>query len=77
MITGGAEMGITPLSVSGFNASKALSTRNDDPQKASRPWDKDRYMSPDISEATDLLRTEKIWNAVRHYMENYHAKQVN
>jgi len=42
MITGGAEMGITPLSVSGFNASKALSTRNDDPQKASRPWDKDR-----------------------------------
>ena len=42
MITGGAEMGITPLSVSGFNASKALSTRNDEPEKASRPWDKDR-----------------------------------
>ena len=42
MITGGAEMGITPLSVSGFNASKALSVRNDQPEKASRPWDKDR-----------------------------------
>ena len=42
MITGGAEMGITPLSISGFNASKALSTRNEEPQKASRPWDKDR-----------------------------------
>ena len=42
MLTGGAEMGITPLSVSGFNAAKALSTRNDSPQKASRPWDKDR-----------------------------------
>jgi len=42
MITGGAEMGITPLSVSGFNASKALSTRNNEPEKASRPWDKDR-----------------------------------
>ena len=42
MITGGAEMGITPLSVSGFNASKALSTRNEEPEKASRPWDKDR-----------------------------------
>ena len=42
MITGGAEMGITPLSVSGFNASKALSTRNNTPEKASRPWDKDR-----------------------------------
>ena len=42
MITGGAEMGITPLSVSGFNAAKALSTRNNEPEKASRPWDKDR-----------------------------------
>merc|ERR1712018_774288 len=38
-------------------------------------WDHDRYMSPDIQAATKLLRTEKIWNAVRHYMENYHAKQ--
>merc|ERR1712150_285450 len=37
--------------------------------------DKDRYMSPDIKEATDLLRTEKIWNAVKHYMERYHEKQ--
>ena len=42
MLTGGAEMGITPLSVAGFNASKALSTRNDSPETASRPWDKDR-----------------------------------
>ena len=33
-------------------------------------------MSPDIKEATDLLRTEKIWNAVKHYMERYHEKQV-
>ena len=42
-----------------------------------RPWDKDRYMSPDINEATDLLRTEKVWNAVKNYMENYHEKQVH
>ena len=42
MLTGGAEMGITPLAVAGFNASKALSTRNDSPELASRPWDKDR-----------------------------------
>ena len=42
-----------------------------------RPWDKDRYMSPDIKEATDLLKTEKIWNAVKNYMEQYHAKQVS
>ena len=42
MITGGAEKGSTPLGIGGFNALKALSTRNDDPTKASRPWDKDR-----------------------------------
>ncbi len=42
MIAGGAEAAITPLSVSGFANMKALSTRNDDPTHASRPWDKDR-----------------------------------
>jgi 3-oxoacyl-[acyl-carrier-protein] synthase II len=42
MITGGAEATITPLAIAGFNAMKALSTRNDDPQGASRPFDKDR-----------------------------------
>lgn len=42
MIAGGAEAAITPLSVSGFANMKALSTRNEDPTRASRPWDKDR-----------------------------------
>lgn len=42
MITGGAEACITQLGVGGFNAMKALSTRNDAPEKASRPFDKDR-----------------------------------
>ncbi len=42
MICGGAEATITPLGVGGFNAMKALSTRNDAPQKASRPFDKNR-----------------------------------
>ena len=42
MLAGGAERGSTPTSVGGFCAMKALSTRNDDPQRASRPWDKDR-----------------------------------
>ena len=42
MICGGAEMATTPLGVGGFAAARALSTRNDDPEKASRPWDKDR-----------------------------------
>lgn len=42
MVAGGAEMASSPLGVSGFAAARALSTRNDDPQMASRPWDKDR-----------------------------------
>jgi len=42
MIAGGAEAAITRLSVGGFAAARALSTRNDDPATASRPWDKDR-----------------------------------
>jgi 3-oxoacyl-[acyl-carrier-protein] synthase II len=42
MIAGGTEAAITPMSVGGFAAMKALSTRNDDPEHACRPWDKDR-----------------------------------
>ncbi|MDO9165219.1 MAG: beta-ketoacyl-ACP synthase II, partial [Rhodoferax sp.] len=42
MIAGGSEATVSPLGVGGFAAMRALSTRNDDPQTASRPWDKDR-----------------------------------
>jgi 3-oxoacyl-[acyl-carrier-protein] synthase II len=42
MIAGGTEAAITPMGVGGFAAMKALSTRNDDPEHACRPWDKDR-----------------------------------
>jgi 3-oxoacyl-[acyl-carrier-protein] synthase II len=42
MIAGGSEAAITPMGVGGFAAMRALSTRNDDPEKASRPWDRDR-----------------------------------
>ena len=42
MIAGGAECTVSPLGLGGFCAARALSTRNDDPQTASRPWDKDR-----------------------------------
>ena len=42
MITGGVESVITPTCIAGFNAMKALSTRNDDPERASRPFDRDR-----------------------------------
>jgi len=42
MLAGGSEMATTPLGIGGFSAARALSTRNDDPQAASRPWDQDR-----------------------------------
>ena len=42
MLAGGSEAAITPLGIGGFSVMKALSTRNDDPQRASRPFDKDR-----------------------------------
>jgi 3-oxoacyl-[acyl-carrier-protein] synthase II len=42
MIAGGSEAAITPMGVGGFAAMRALSTRNDDPERASRPWDRDR-----------------------------------
>jgi len=40
-----------------------------------RPWDKDRYMSPDIIAVNNLLKEDKIWNAVKHHMESYHTSQ--
>jgi 3-oxoacyl-[acyl-carrier-protein] synthase II len=42
MICGGSEAAVIPMGIAGFNACKALSTRNDDPQGASRPWDESR-----------------------------------
>ena len=42
MLVGGAEMATTPVGLGGFAAARALSTRNEDPQRASRPWDRDR-----------------------------------
>jgi 3-oxoacyl-[acyl-carrier-protein] synthase II len=42
IISGGAEAVITPMAVAGFSSMRALSTRNDEPERASRPWDKDR-----------------------------------
>jgi 3-oxoacyl-[acyl-carrier-protein] synthase II len=42
MICGSSEAAVTPLSLAGFSSMRALSTRNDDPERASRPWDHDR-----------------------------------
>ena len=59
MICGGAEAAITPMSVGGFAAMRALSTRNDAPEKASRPWDKDRDGFI-IGEGAGLLILEEL-----------------
>lgn len=64
VITGGAEAAITPLGVGGFSAMKALSTRNDEPQQASRPFDKDRDGFV-IGEGSGMLILEEREQALR------------
>jgi len=63
MITGGVESVITPTCVAGFNAMKALSTRNDDPQKASRPFDRDRDGFV-VGEGAGILILEELDHAL-------------
>jgi 3-oxoacyl-[acyl-carrier-protein] synthase II len=63
MIAGGTEAVITPLGVGGFNAMKALSTRNHEPEKASRPFDKDRDGFI-IGEGAGILILESIEGAL-------------
>src|SRR5215472_1547487 len=62
MIAGGAEASITPMGVGGFAAMRALSTRNDDPHHASRPWDKDRDGFV-IGEGAGILILEELEHA--------------
>ena len=62
MIAGGAEAAITPMGVGGFAAMRALSTRNDDPARASRPWDKDRDGFV-IGEGAGILILEELEHA--------------
>jgi 3-oxoacyl-[acyl-carrier-protein] synthase II len=59
MIAGGTEAAITPMGVGGFAAMRALSTRNDDPHRASRPWDKDRDGFV-IGEGSGILILEEL-----------------
>ena len=64
MIAGGAEAVITPLAVAGFSAMRALSTRNDDPQRASRPWDRERDGFV-MSEGAGIVILEEREHALR------------
>ncbi|WP_129597294.1 beta-ketoacyl-ACP synthase II [Anaerophilus nitritogenes] len=63
MITGGAEASITPLAVAGFASMKALSTRNDEPEKASRPFDQDRDGFV-MGEGAGILILEELEHAI-------------
>lgn len=64
MIAGGSEAAITQMGVGGFAAMRALSTRNDDPEKASRPWDKDRDGFV-MGEGAGILILEELEHAKR------------
>jgi len=70
MITGGAEAPLTPLSLAGFTAIKALSGRNDDPAKASRPFDakRDGFV---MSEGAGVLILEELGRALRREARIY------
>jgi 3-oxoacyl-[acyl-carrier-protein] synthase II len=70
MIAGGTEAAITPLAVAGFGNMKALSTRNDDPQHASRPFDKDRDGFV-IGEGSGIIILESLEHALARKAKIY------
>ncbi|MFQ5604372.1 MAG: beta-ketoacyl-ACP synthase II [bacterium] len=70
MLCGGAEATITPLGIGGFNAMKALSTRNDAPQKASRPFDKNRDGFV-MGEGAGIIVLESLEHALNRGAEIY------
>src|SRR4051794_1143534 len=85
MICGGTEATVTPLGVGGFNSMRALSTRNDDPQRASRPFDRDRDGFV-IAEGAGILvieelehakaRGAKIYAEIKGYAANADAHHI-
>lgn len=64
MIAGGAESTITPMAIGGFNAMKALSTRNNEPQKASRPFERDRDGFV-VAEGAGIIILEELNHALK------------
>lgn len=70
MVAGGTEANLTPLTVGGFNAMKALSTRNDAPAKASRPFDKDRDGFV-VGEGSGIIIMEELEHAKKRGAKIY------
>jgi 3-oxoacyl-[acyl-carrier-protein] synthase II len=70
IIAGGTEANIAPLTVAGFNAMKALSTRNDEPEKASRPFEKNRDGFV-VSEGAGIMILEELEHALRRGAKIY------
>jgi len=70
MITGGAEAALTPLGLAGFCANRALSTRNDEPERASRPFDRDRDGFV-LSEGAGIIVLEEYGHARRRGAKMY------
>jgi len=70
MAAGGSEANLTPLTVGGFNAMKALSTRNDDPLKASRPFERDRDGFV-VAEGSGIVILEELEHATKRGAKIY------
>jgi len=70
MITGGTEANITPLTIGGFNAMKALSTRNDEPERACRPFEKNRDGFV-VAEGSGILILEELQFALKRKAKIY------
>jgi 3-oxoacyl-[acyl-carrier-protein] synthase II len=70
MLSGGSEAGICPMGIGGFNAMKALSTRNDAPKKASRPFEKDRDGFV-MGEGGGVLVLEELGHAIKRGAKIY------
>tara|TARA_Y100000385_G_scaffold182963_1_gene189015 strand:- start:5508 stop:6731 length:1224 start_codon:yes stop_codon:yes gene_type:complete len=70
MLVGGAEMATTPLGLGGFCAARALSTRNEAPEEASRPWDRDRDGFV-LSDGAGVLVLEELEHAKRRHAKIY------
>jgi 3-oxoacyl-[acyl-carrier-protein] synthase II len=70
MVAGGSEANLTPLTVGGFNAMKALSTRNDDPLKASRPFERDRDGFV-VAEGSGIVILEELEHATKRGAKIY------